>query len=300
MAKVIKKGASGSHIKILQEALNELLDLPEKSMLAIDGKLGPAGEKALIVFQKKYGIKDESGFVGPKTLAKLILLYPACKALSSYVSAPDPKKEAAKEEEPEKKEDPKKSEPLWDEHVSKFVFREMITLSDCSGEWSSVFDSRNQFDICMAWLDGYGQSMRKNAMKKSWASWAIFDSKNQVHDNYPKTIAKELYPLWPLHGLDKKFANCIAGALVKALPKKIALRSNDVEKALGKSTKTKSALKVHLKFAGLEKMPRLSGASGFEIANIVAERYFDKTKDGLKMLLEDSARKDLLKEAGLA
>jgi len=49
----------------------------DKNDCPINGSFGPCTEKAVISFQKSYGIKPSSGFVGPTTRSKLNELYPA-------------------------------------------------------------------------------------------------------------------------------------------------------------------------------------------------------------------------------
>ncbi len=62
----LQRGDTGVQVKSLQKCLNEKMD----AGLAVDGSFGPATEKAVKAFQKKYGLVVD-GSVGPKTRAKL-------------------------------------------------------------------------------------------------------------------------------------------------------------------------------------------------------------------------------------
>lgn len=65
---VLRRGAIGDEVKKLQTALDELgYDLGEKG---IDGRLGPATQKAIKAFQEANGLVVD-GIAGPKTLAAL-------------------------------------------------------------------------------------------------------------------------------------------------------------------------------------------------------------------------------------
>ncbi|MCB6992444.1 N-acetylmuramoyl-L-alanine amidase [bacterium 210820-DFI.6.37] len=62
----LQKGATGGQVKRLQRCLNKLI----KAGLAVDGDFGPATEKAVKAFQRKYGLVVD-GSAGPKTRAKI-------------------------------------------------------------------------------------------------------------------------------------------------------------------------------------------------------------------------------------
>lgn len=62
----LKRGDTGSQVIRLQRCLNKLL----KAGLEADGLFGPATEKAVRNFQKKYGLAAD-GIAGPKTRAKI-------------------------------------------------------------------------------------------------------------------------------------------------------------------------------------------------------------------------------------
>lgn len=60
------KGCQGSQVKKLQKCLNKIM----KAGLDVDGSFGPATDKALRAFQKKYKLVVD-GYVGPKTREKI-------------------------------------------------------------------------------------------------------------------------------------------------------------------------------------------------------------------------------------
>ena len=62
----IAKGSTGEQVKKLQRCLNYIMN----SGLSVDGSFGPATDKALRAFQKKYKLTVD-GSCGPKTRAKL-------------------------------------------------------------------------------------------------------------------------------------------------------------------------------------------------------------------------------------
>lgn len=62
----LKRGSAGAQVKRLQKCLNRIM----KAGLALDESFGPATEKAVRAFQKKYGLAVD-GSAGPKTRAKL-------------------------------------------------------------------------------------------------------------------------------------------------------------------------------------------------------------------------------------
>lgn len=62
----LKRGSAGPQVKRLQRCLNRIM----KAGLALDESFGPATEKAVRAFQKKYGLAAD-GSAGPKTRAKL-------------------------------------------------------------------------------------------------------------------------------------------------------------------------------------------------------------------------------------
>lgn len=64
--KSLKKGSTGTQVKKLQKCLNKLIG----AGLTVDGDYGTATYKAVIAFQKKYGLTQD-GIVGTKTLAKI-------------------------------------------------------------------------------------------------------------------------------------------------------------------------------------------------------------------------------------
>ncbi len=66
MGQVLRRGASGSAVERLQQALRAVGFNPG----AIDGRFGPATEAALIAFQRAHGLLPD-GIAGPLTWAKL-------------------------------------------------------------------------------------------------------------------------------------------------------------------------------------------------------------------------------------
>lgn len=64
--RILKYGSKGSDVVDLQKALNSL----KCGKLKVDGKYGSKTKKAVIAFQRKYGLKPD-GIVGPKTKAKI-------------------------------------------------------------------------------------------------------------------------------------------------------------------------------------------------------------------------------------
>jgi len=66
----MKKGSSGDQVVKLQKCLNKIIG----SDLDLDGEFGPATEKAVRSFQKKYKLEVD-GIVGPKTRTKIKKLY---------------------------------------------------------------------------------------------------------------------------------------------------------------------------------------------------------------------------------
>ncbi|WP_310603870.1 peptidoglycan-binding protein, partial [Anaerosporobacter sp.] len=64
--RILKYGSRGEDVKQLQKVLNQF----NCGKLVIDGKYGPKTKKAIIEFQKKYGLKPD-GIVGAKTRAKI-------------------------------------------------------------------------------------------------------------------------------------------------------------------------------------------------------------------------------------
>ena len=66
----MKKGSTCDQVVKLQKCLNKII----VSDLDIDGEFGPATEKAVRSFQKKYKLEVD-GIVGPKTRAKIKKLY---------------------------------------------------------------------------------------------------------------------------------------------------------------------------------------------------------------------------------
>ncbi|MCQ4637656.1 N-acetylmuramoyl-L-alanine amidase [Anaerovorax odorimutans] len=65
-SKTIYRGCTGENVKRLQRILNKYVDAD----LKVDGSFGPATEKALKKFQRKYGLAAD-GSCGPKTIAKI-------------------------------------------------------------------------------------------------------------------------------------------------------------------------------------------------------------------------------------
>ena len=65
-SRVLKYGSRGECVEIVQSLLNFLFD----AGLAQDGSFGPATEKAVKKFQKRYGLQRD-GVVGPKTWSQL-------------------------------------------------------------------------------------------------------------------------------------------------------------------------------------------------------------------------------------
>jgi Putative peptidoglycan binding domain len=65
--KTSKQGNKGNFVRDVQEFLNKT----QGAGIIVNGKFGPMTKKAVIAFQKKYGIKPAIGIVGPKTVAKL-------------------------------------------------------------------------------------------------------------------------------------------------------------------------------------------------------------------------------------
>ena len=63
---VLQRGNTGSKVKNLQKCLNYII----KAGLEVDGSFGPATEKALKAFQKKYGLVVDGSY-GPKSHAKI-------------------------------------------------------------------------------------------------------------------------------------------------------------------------------------------------------------------------------------
>lgn len=78
---VLRKGSTGANVKKLQSALNWA-----GASLEVDGKYGPATEKAVKSFQQENGLIVD-GIAGPETWSKLKTLYYAsvgekfCKAM---------------------------------------------------------------------------------------------------------------------------------------------------------------------------------------------------------------------------
>jgi peptidoglycan hydrolase-like protein with peptidoglycan-binding domain len=62
----MRKGSSGDQVVKLQKCLNKIIG----SDLDADGEFGPATEKAVRSFQKKYKLEID-GIVGPKTRTKI-------------------------------------------------------------------------------------------------------------------------------------------------------------------------------------------------------------------------------------
>lgn len=67
---VLKKGAKGDNVKILQTELNQVMSCG----LAVDGSFGSATESCVVKFQAKYKL-DQDGKVGPKTCPKINEVY---------------------------------------------------------------------------------------------------------------------------------------------------------------------------------------------------------------------------------
>lgn len=63
---ILRRGSVGEQVKKLQQCLNHIM----KEDLEIDGSFGPATDKALRAFQKKYGLAVDGSY-GPKSRAKL-------------------------------------------------------------------------------------------------------------------------------------------------------------------------------------------------------------------------------------
>lgn len=64
--KTLIRGMTGTQVKNLQRCLNKVM----KSGLVVDGSYGPAVQKAVKAFQKKYGLAVDGHF-GPKSRAKM-------------------------------------------------------------------------------------------------------------------------------------------------------------------------------------------------------------------------------------
>lgn len=78
---LLRQGSSGSAVRTLQTYLNAVGQVNTViPQITVDGKFGPATERAVIAFQQLYGLTAD-GIVGPKTWSELCSAY--CRSSSS-------------------------------------------------------------------------------------------------------------------------------------------------------------------------------------------------------------------------
>lgn len=72
--KIYKDGSTGIGVRFIQKVLNA--DIKPTVPLAVDGVWSPKMDAIVLVYQKKYGLSQYAGDIGPNTMQQMIDLYP--------------------------------------------------------------------------------------------------------------------------------------------------------------------------------------------------------------------------------
>jgi len=152
MSKTYKKGAKGSDVKLIQQALNKVLKL--KPPLEEDGVFGDAMFDAVKAFQKKFSLKPVDGIIGDATGQKLDT------ESGGKLKTLFPPEKAAEEPKPASQKEWQKANS-WDDELLDSIATALAATScvRSSQLWSGI--RADAVKLSRAWLIKAGSDLGK-------------------------------------------------------------------------------------------------------------------------------------------